>query len=90
MQSDQAILTGGVVLVSLGFVSAMYHPKQSKAKVFMGGVGIVIFASLIDMFGGKASQLAVAFTWLAVTAVAVNSPALTDTLAALNKAQKKK
>lgn len=87
MQSNQAILAGGVVIISVGFVSATVN-NRPKTPVFAGGVGIVLFASLIDLAGGKAATLATAFMGLAVTAVLLVE--LPDVFASLTKVQKSK
>lgn len=68
MNSNQAILAGGVVIISVGFVSATVN-NRPKTPVFVGGAGIVLLASLVSMAGGNAAKLSTAFMGLAVVAV---------------------
>ncbi len=84
MQSDRAILAGGIVIITVGFVSAAVN-NRPKTKVFVGGTGIVLLSSLVAMAGGGAEKIAVAFMGLAtVTVLLVELP---DVFKALNKAQ---
>lgn len=83
MQPNQAILAGGVVIITVGFASATVN-NRPKTPVFVGGVGIVLFASLIEMIGGNAAKLATAFMGLAVVAVLLVE--LPDVATALSKA----
>ncbi len=85
MQPNQAILAGGVVIITVGFISATVN-NRPKTKVFAGGIGIMLFASLIEMAGGQAAKLATAFMGLAVVTVLLVE--LPDVFTALTKAQK--
>jgi len=84
VESSQTILAGGAVIIAVGFVSATVN-NRPKTPVFAGGVGIVLFASLIDMIGGQASKLATAFMGLAVVAVLLVE--LPSVATAIGKAQ---
>ncbi|SRR6266567_1131202 len=84
MQSDRAILAGGVVIITVGFVSATVN-NRPKTKVFVGGTGIVLLASLVSMAGGNAQKIATAFMGLAVVTVLLVE--LPDVFKALSKAQ---
>lgn len=85
MQPTQFILAGGVVIISVGYISAVVH-NRPKTKVFAGGIGIMLFASLIELAGPQAAKLAEAFTGLAVIAVLLVE--LPDVLTVLQKTQK--
>lgn len=85
MQPNQLIVSGGVVIITVGFISAVVN-NRPKTKVFAGGIGIMLFASLIELAGPQAAKLAEAFVGLAVIAVLLVE--LPDLVTALNKAQK--
>lgn len=83
---NKGVLVGGIVIISVGFINAALHHKP-ETKVFAGGVGIVLIASLVEMFGSNAAKLANAFMGLAVVTVLLVEG--TDIVQVLNKSQGK-
>lgn len=76
MSSNNTILIGGVVIITFGAVSALYNSKP-ETPVFIGGIGFILLASLIDMFGGEWSKLASGLVGLSVvTVILVEGPSL--------------
>jgi hypothetical protein len=87
MQTNNTILVGGLLIISIGFINAVVN-NRPKTPVFAGGVGFLLLASLIDSFGGQAAKLATSIVGLAtVTVLIVEGPAL---VTALQNSQKGK
>ena len=85
MNGNKALLIGGSVLVTLGFVSAVSHNKP-KTPVFAGAIGVLLLASLVATFGEAFARAAAGIVILAATtAVFVEGPEL---VTALTTAQK--
>ena len=86
-QANKTILIGGIVIISIGAISAALN-KKPETPVLVGGVGFILLASLLDVLGGNWSKLAIAITGLAVvSSVLVEGPAL---FTAIQNAQKGK
>jgi hypothetical protein len=85
-QSNKTVLLGGTVIVAVGFAKAVTS-GGSPTKVFAGGVGIVLLASLLELLGPRASQLATGLVGLAtVTILLVEAPAVYAGIAHAQKA----
>jgi len=84
MNPTAIILSGGLLIITVGVVNAIQKNKP-LTPVFAGGVGVLLLASLLQMFGAEAEKLAVGFVGLAATAVILtDGPQL---FTALSKAQ---
>ena len=87
MQPNKTILVGGLLIISVGVVNAIVKSKPIT-PVFAGGIGFLLLASILDLFGGHLATLATALVGLAVTTVLlVEGPAL---FSALSTSQAKK
>lgn len=76
MQSSKTILIGGIVIISIGVVNAAVN-KRPETPVFVGGIGFILLASLLDTIGGQWSKVASGLVGLAVvTSLLVEGPAL--------------
>lgn len=76
MQSNKTVLLGGAVIISVGFAKALTS-GGSPSKVFAGGVGIILLASLIELAGEGASRVASGLVGVAtITVLLVEAPAI--------------
>ncbi len=76
MQSNKTVLLGGVVIITVGFVKAV-SGGGSPTRVFAGGVGLILLASLLELAGDTGSKLASGIVGLAtVTVLLIEAPAL--------------
>lgn len=74
MQSNKTVLLGGTIIIVAGFAKAVTS-GGSPTRVFAGGVGIILLASLIELGGPRASALASGLVGLAtVTVLLVELP----------------
>lgn len=86
MNEEKAILVGGVVIITVGLLNAVVR-NRPKTKVFVGGIGVILLASLLATFGQGPAKVAVGFIGVAVTAVLlVEAPPI---LTAFNNLQNK-
>jgi hypothetical protein len=86
--SNKGVLLGGTVIITVGFVKAVTTPGGNPYRVVAGGLGVVLVASLLELFGDQASRLATAFVGLAtITVLLVEMPAIAT---AISNAQAKK
>jgi len=65
---NNKIVVATVVIAGAGVVNAWMN-KKPITTVIIGSYILLLILSLMDMFGGKASQLASAFAMLAVVYV---------------------
>lgn len=87
MQPNGTILIGGTVIIAVGVANAVIN-NRPKTRVFAGGVGFLLLASVLDTFGGQAARFATALVGLATfTVLIVEGPSL---IQALQNTQKKK
>lgn len=76
MQSNRTVLLGGAVIIATGFAKALTS-GGSPTKVFAGGVGIVLLASLLELAGEGASRVASGLVGVAtITVLLVEAPAI--------------
>lgn len=74
MEPNKTILVGGVIIIAIGVASSVINNKPIS-KPLVGGVGFLLLASILDVFGGKIATLANALVWLAVVAVIITEGA---------------
>lgn len=70
MQPNRFLLVGGLVIITFGAISAAVNNKP-ETPVFAGGIGVILIASLLDLFGGPAQGLANGMVGLAVLTTAL-------------------
>lgn len=76
MQSNRIVLLGGAVIIVVGFVKATTS-GGNPTRVFAGGVGIILLASLLELMGSAGSRLASGLVGIAtITVVLVEAPAV--------------
>ena len=76
------ILAGGAVIIGVGVVYAVSQ-NRPLTKVFAGGIGVVLIASLFDVLGGGFATFGAAIIGLAVFSVLlIEGPALYQALSA--------
>lgn len=76
MQSNKIVLLGGAVIIVVGYVKAATS-GGSPTRVFAGGVGIVLLASLLELAGSAGSRLASGLVGIAtVTVILVEAPSI--------------
>lgn len=81
MQSNRIVLLGGAVIIVVGFVKATTS-GGNPTRVFAGGVGIILLASLLELMGSAGSRLASGLVGIAtITVVLVEAPAVYQAIA---------
>jgi hypothetical protein len=81
MQSNRIVLLGGAVIIVVGFVKASTS-GGSPTRVFAGGVGIVLLASLLELAGNAGSRLASGLVGIAtLTVILVEAPSIYQAIA---------
>lgn len=76
MQSNKIVLLGGAVIIVVGFLKVSTS-GGSPTKVFAGGVGIILLASLLELAGSAGSRLASGLVGIAtVTVILVEAPSV--------------
>src|SRR6185437_14871695 len=76
MQSNRTVLLGGAIIIVVGFAKAVTS-GGSTTKVFAGGVGIILLASLLELAGETGSRMASGLVGIAtVTVLLVEAPAI--------------
>jgi hypothetical protein len=76
MQSNRTVLLGGAVIIVVGFIKATTS-GGSPTRVFAGGVGIVLLASLLELAGNIGNRMATGLVGIAtITVVLVEAPAV--------------
>lgn len=85
MKSSNGVLIGGLILLTVGFTRATLQNKP-KTPVIAGALGVVLFASLLELAGTNATKVANALVGVAVlTALITEIP---DIVTAVQNAQK--
>lgn len=80
MNSEQGILAGGVVILTLGLAKDAIT-GQSPKHVIAGSLIVIMFASLLALGGGDLARLASAIVGLAVvTAILIEGIPLAQAL----------
>ena len=75
-QSNKTVLLGGAVIITVGFAKSVTS-GGSPTKVFAGGVGVVLLASLLELAGDTASAIASGLVGIAtITVLLVEAPAV--------------
>lgn len=76
MEVNRTILVGGMVIIGFGVITAIVN-NRPKTPVFVGGVGVVLIASILDLMGPTMAKIGGGIIALAVvTVVMVEGPAL--------------
>jgi len=76
MQSNKTVLLGGAVIIAVGFAKALTS-GGNPTKVFAGGVGIILLASLLELAGSGASRVASGLVGVAtITVLLVEAPSI--------------
>lgn len=76
MQSNRIVLLGGAVIIVVGFIKATTS-GGNPTRVFAGGVGIILLASLLELMGSAGSRLASGLVGIAtITVVLVEAPSV--------------
>lgn len=87
MSPNKLILTGGIIIITIGAINAAINNKP-ETSVFAGGIGVILLASLFAALGEVPEKIASGLVGLAtVTVVLVEGPALFQ---ALQNVQSKK
>lgn len=76
MQSNKTVLLGGAVIITVGFAKSV-SGGGSPTRVFAGGVGVILLASLLELAGSIGNRLATGLVGVAtVTVILVEAPAI--------------
>lgn len=68
MNVNRQVIASTLIIMAVGIVHA-WQAKQGITAVVMGGYGVMIVLSVIDLFGGGMAQVASALSLLAVVFV---------------------
>lgn len=80
MNSSRAILTSGMIIIGLGLVYSIVKDRP-KTPVFVGGIGFIFMASLLEMIGPGPARVAVGIAGVAtLSTLLVEGPAIFDAL----------
>ena len=80
MQANKSIVIGGLIIITVGAVNAAMKSRP-ETPVFVGCVGVILLASILDTFGPGWSRIATGFVWLAaITVLIVEGPGLFQAL----------
>lgn len=75
-QSNKGVLLGGAVIITVGFIKAV-SGGGNPSKVFAGGVGLILLASLLELAGEGASKVASGLVGVAtITVLLVEAPSV--------------
>ncbi len=76
MAANRTVIVGGAVIVTVGYANAIVT-KGNPTRVIIGGIGVVLIASLMEMAGPNMSKLATAVVGLAImTVILVEAPGI--------------
>lgn len=80
MNSSRAILTSGMIIIGLGLIYSIVKDRP-KTPVFVGGIGFIFMASLLEMIGPGPAKVAVGIAGVAtLSTLLVEGPAIFDAL----------
>ena len=76
MSANRSVLVGGAVIITVGYSNAIVTGGNTT-RVLVGGIGVVLLASLIELLGPNASKLATGIVGVAVlTVILVEAPGI--------------
>lgn len=77
---EKVILTGSLLIIGVGVVNAAVN-KRPETRVFAGGVGVLVLATLLSVTGDLGSKLAAGLVSVTtLTVLIVEGPAIFQAL----------